>query len=120
MNTVDSPDTLMPIFSDKGLIHLLTVGVYFLKKAKRFELVSCLYNIFTPTLARQRDFSALAHATDDMHTCYVNILEIEKTKKRHLGKYYRVAFYGAVFKELDGKEFIYKEPDVSRSSIGAC
>lgn len=27
-----------------------------------------------------------------------------------LGRYFRVGFYGASFQDLDGKEFIYKEP----------
>lgn len=27
-----------------------------------------------------------------------------------LGKYYRVGFYGSKFEDLNGKEFVYKEP----------
>lgn len=27
-----------------------------------------------------------------------------------LGRYFRVGFYGASFQDLDGREFIYKEP----------
>ena len=33
-----------------------------------------------------------------------------------LGSYYRVGFYGAGFEELNGKEFIYKEPKITKLS----
>ncbi len=31
-----------------------------------------------------------------------------------LGSFYRVGFYGPDFDELDGQEFIYKEPKITR------
>jgi hypothetical protein len=102
-----------PIFTDRGLVHVLEVAITFLKRAKRYELVSSLYNLFLPTLERRRDYRRLASATEDMHGCFAQILELERTKRRHLGKYYRVAFFGQHFGALNGKEYIYKEPDVS-------
>lgn len=33
-----------------------------------------------------------------------------ENKSRMLGRYFRVGFYGSRFEELDGKEYIYKEP----------
>jgi dedicator of cytokinesis protein 6/7/8 len=33
-----------------------------------------------------------------------------------LGSYYRVGFYGVDFEELNGKEFIYKEPKITKLS----
>lgn len=103
----------LPIFSDRGLMHILNVGIRFLKEAQRFELVSHLYNIFLPTLEQHRDFVNLALAAGDMHSCYEKILEIQRTKKRYLASYYRVAFFGGAFQSYDGREYIYKEPDVS-------
>ncbi len=40
----------------------------------------------------------------------------DRTQKRHLGTYYRVGFYGIPFQniDMDGKEYIYKEPDVTK------
>ena len=32
------------------------------------------------------------------------------------GTYYRVGFYGLWFAELDGQEFIYKEPAITKLS----
>lgn len=37
-----------------------------------------------------------------------------KQQSRMLGSYYRVGFYGKCFDELDGKEFVYKEPKITR------
>jgi len=33
-----------------------------------------------------------------------------------LGSYYRVGFYGVSYEELNGKEFIYKEPKITKLS----
>lgn len=37
-----------------------------------------------------------------------------QNESRFLGSYYRVAFYGNPFEELNGQEFIYKEPKLTR------
>ena len=31
-----------------------------------------------------------------------------------LGSYYRVGFYGSAFEEMDGAEYIYKEPKITK------
>ena len=36
--------------------------------------------------------------------------------KRILGTYYRVQFYGRPFEDLDGQEYIYKEPQITQLS----
>ncbi len=37
-----------------------------------------------------------------------------KGNKRLFGTYFRVGFYGTKFDELDGQEFIYKEPGITK------
>ena len=37
-----------------------------------------------------------------------------QSERRMLGSYYRVGFYGKAFEELDTKEFIYKEPKITK------
>jgi hypothetical protein len=37
-----------------------------------------------------------------------------QNESRFLGSYYRVAFFGNLFEELSGQEFIYKEPKLTR------
>lgn len=34
--------------------------------------------------------------------------------KRVFGTYFRVGFYGSSFGDLDGEEFIYKEPAITK------
>jgi hypothetical protein len=34
--------------------------------------------------------------------------------KRVFGTYFRVGFYGAKFGDLDGEEFVYKEPAITK------
>lgn len=37
-----------------------------------------------------------------------------KGNKRLFGTYFRVGFYGTKFEEIDGQEFIYKEPGITK------
>lgn len=37
-----------------------------------------------------------------------------QSQTRLLGSYYRIGFYGAEFEELDNKEYVYKEPKITR------
>jgi len=56
----------------------------------------------------------LAKSHEELHNIFIKIIELDSTGSRLLGSYYRVGFYGAAFKELDCKEFIYKEPKITR------
>ena len=44
----------------------------------------------------------------------VLILLIFQEGKRMMGTYFRVGFYGAKFGDIDGEEFIYKEPAITK------
>ena len=45
------------------------------------------------------------------------IVEVTKSGKRLLGRFYRVAFFGsAYFEEENGQEYIYKEPKITSLS----
>lgn len=49
-----------------------------------------------------------------LHEAYSKIVEVMRSGKRLLGKYFRVAFFGqSFFEEEDGKEYIYKEPKIT-------
>ena len=41
---------------------------------------------------------------------------IHRRPKRILGTYYRVSFFGEPFGELNGQEYIYKEPQITQLS----
>lgn len=103
-----------PLFSDHGIRHVLRKAVEYFKKAQLYELVSKCYMLFFPMLESSQNYSELAAATKDMHDCFNEIVLIkDMEKKRFLGTYFRVGFFGKKFTELDGAEFIYKEPNVT-------
>uniref|UniRef100_A0A2K6KAZ4 Dedicator of cytokinesis 11 n=1 Tax=Rhinopithecus bieti TaxID=61621 RepID=A0A2K6KAZ4_RHIBE len=59
-------------------------------------------------------FQKLTQVYRTLHGAYTKILEVMHTKKRLLGTFFRVAFYGqSFFEEEDGKEYIYKEPKLT-------
>lgn len=88
-----------------------------LEKAERFELLGPLYRLIIPIYENKRDYMALS-------TCYLclnqacnKVVEVTRTGKRLLGRFYRVAFFGsAYFEEENGQEYIYKEPKVTSLS----
>lgn len=48
---------------------------------------------------------------------YAKVVDVNKSGRRLLGRYYRVAFYGqAYFEEESGLQYIYKEPKVTSLS----
>lgn len=49
-----------------------------------------------------------------LHEAYTKIVEVMRSGKRLLGKYFRVAFFGqSFFEEEDSKQYIYKEPKIT-------
>jgi dedicator of cytokinesis protein 9/10/11 len=48
-----------------------------------------------------------------LHRAYSKIVEVMHSGKRLLGKYFRVAFFGALFEDENGKEYVYKEPKIT-------
>lgn len=102
-----------PLFTKQGLIRMLRAAVYLLKKAERYELVSPIYGVFMPILEQARRYGALAEACTDLQECFERILQLQDTNRRHLGTFFRVAFAGRLFGGMDGRQFIYKEPNVT-------
>lgn len=47
-----------------------------------------------------------------LHDAYTRIDQLQG--KRVFGTYFRVGFYGPKFDDLDGTEFIYKEPTLTK------
>jgi len=56
----------------------------------------------------------LAKCHEDLTNIFKKIMDLDSSGSRMLGSYYRVGFYGVAFKDLDGKEYIYKEPKITR------
>ncbi|CAG9532753.1 unnamed protein product [Cercopithifilaria johnstoni] len=118
-------------FTQNGLVHLVEKTAQFMEKAQMYESMVQLYKVITPILEENRDYRHLAQ----VHGCLSQALSrIEPTvpliediadawysplpsaDKRCFGTYFRVGFYGSRFGDLDGVEFIYKEPAITKLS----
>jgi hypothetical protein len=97
-----------------------------------YEAVNDIYHVLTPIYEANRDFKKLSQVHSKLHE-YFNRILIQVTNKifvffykkyfsyfffkgnkRLFGTYFRVGFYGTKFDELDGQEFIYKEPGITK------
>ncbi|XP_053129814.1 dedicator of cytokinesis protein 11 isoform X3 [Hemicordylus capensis] len=101
-------------YSEEVLVELLEQCADGLWKAERYETISEVAKMIIPIYEKRREFEKLTQIYRTLHGAYTKILEVMQTKKRLLGTYFRVAFYGqAFFEEEDGKEYIYKEPKLT-------
>nr|XP_056714924.1 dedicator of cytokinesis protein 11 [Euleptes europaea] len=101
-------------YSEEVLVELLEQCVDGLWKAERYETISEVSKLIIPIYEKRREFEKLTQVYRTLHGAYTKILEVMQTKRRLLGTYFRVAFYGqAFFEEEDGKEYIYKEPKLT-------
>ncbi|VDK84318.1 unnamed protein product, partial [Onchocerca ochengi] len=118
-------------FTQNGLVHLVEKTAQFMEKAQMYESMIQLYKIITPILEENRDYRQLAQ----VHNCLsqalsrieptISVIEdiadawyspLPSADKRCFGTYFRVGFYGSRFGDLDGVEFIYKEPAITKLS----
>ncbi|XP_030886778.1 dedicator of cytokinesis protein 11 [Leptonychotes weddellii] len=96
------------------LLELLEQCVDGLWKAERYEVISEISKLIIPIYEKRREFEKLTQVYRTLHGAYTKVLEVMHTKKRLLGTFFRVAFYGqSFFEEEDGKEYIYKEPKLT-------
>ncbi|GAM18922.1 hypothetical protein SAMD00019534_020970, partial [Acytostelium subglobosum LB1] len=100
-------------FSIKGLQSAIYSAMNDFRNAECFEFSILLYKLMVPLCEATRDYKELASIYKEMHELYNQIVKAEENKSRLLGRYYRVGFYGKKFEELDGVEFVYKEPKLT-------
>ncbi|NXS89335.1 DOC11 protein, partial [Erpornis zantholeuca] len=101
-------------YSEEVLVELLEQCVDGLWKAERYETISEVSKLIIPIYEKRREFEKLTQLYRTLHRAYAKILEVMHTRKRLLGTFFRVAFYGQTFfEEEDGKEYIYKEPKLT-------
>ncbi|KAM3718831.1 Dedicator of cytokinesis protein [Dirofilaria immitis] len=118
-------------FTQNGLVHLVEKTAQFMEKAQMYESMIQLYKVIIPILEENHDYRHLAQ----VYSCLSQALSrIEPTipliedigdawysplpsaDKRCFGTYFRVGFFGGRFGDLDGVEFIYKEPAITKLS----
>ncbi|XP_060539930.1 dedicator of cytokinesis protein 11 isoform X1 [Pantherophis guttatus] len=101
-------------YTEEVLVELLEQCVDGLWKAERYEVIAEVAKMMIPIYEKRREFEKLTQVYRTLHGAYSKILEVMQSKRRLLGTYFRVAFYGqAFFEEEDGKEYIYKEPKLT-------
>ncbi|XP_006571706.1 dedicator of cytokinesis protein 9 isoform X1 [Apis mellifera] len=99
------------------LLEQLEICAEMLEKAERFELLGHLYRLIVPMYEEKRNYEALANCYSHLAQACNKIVEVTKSGKRLLGRFYRVAFFGsAYFEDENGQEYIYKEPKVTSLS----
>ncbi|GLG92417.1 Dedicator of cytokinesis protein 9 [Gryllus bimaculatus] len=85
-----------------------------LDKAERYELLGELFRLIIPMYERRQSYEMLAQCYQALAAACTKVVDVTRSGKRLLGRYYRVAFYGqAYFEDESGSEYIYKEPKVT-------
>eukprot|EP01121_Diplochlamys_sp_Union-15-3_P013066 TRINITY_DN4009_c0_g1_i1.p1 TRINITY_DN4009_c0_g1~~TRINITY_DN4009_c0_g1_i1.p1 ORF type:complete len:676 (+),score=104.11 TRINITY_DN4009_c0_g1_i1:186-2030(+) len=101
-------------FTETGLLEVMDKAIGFLKRAKLYETANEMYKLLIPIYEKNRDYAKLADCHGDLQTIYDQIILVSESSSRLFECYYRVGFYGPDFEELNGKEFIYKEPPLTK------
>jgi len=101
------------VFSTAGLANIMREAAINLNKASQYEGVNDLYKLLLPIYEKHRNYKELSSCHKELHEIFDSIIE-SSSHQRFFGSYYRVAFFGSKFEELDGKEYIYKEPGLTK------
>lgn len=102
------------LFTEATLVSVCEGAATYLTHAQLFEAASDVLKLLVRIHDKNRDHSKLSAAYADLSDLHRKIREADLTHSRVLGSYYRVAFFGPKLPELDGQEFIYKEPRLTR------
>ncbi|KAL3252390.1 hypothetical protein MRX96_017703 [Rhipicephalus microplus] len=99
-------------FTENGLVGLLEQAANSFSLAGMYEATNEVYKILIPIAEAQRDYKKLANIHSKLHEAFTKV--DQQAGKRVFGTYFRVGFYGPRFGDLDGEEFIYKEPTLTK------
>lgn len=78
------------------LLEQLEVCADTLEKAERFELLGHLYRLIVPMYEAKRNYEALGNCYSHLAQACNKIVEVTRSGKRLLGRFYRIAFFGTV------------------------
>eukprot|EP01094_Clydonella_sp_ATCC50884_P017219 TRINITY_DN2957_c0_g1_i1.p1 TRINITY_DN2957_c0_g1~~TRINITY_DN2957_c0_g1_i1.p1 ORF type:complete len:1831 (-),score=674.61 TRINITY_DN2957_c0_g1_i1:292-5784(-) len=101
-----------------NLIETLKKGITMLTldSSRLYETANHLYKLLIPMYEADYNYNALKIVHSDLMNVYEHIMESIRTQGRMLGSYYRIGFYGQSFLDLNGSEYIYKEPKITKLS----
>ncbi|XP_077861413.1 dedicator of cytokinesis protein 7-like [Saccoglossus kowalevskii] len=100
------------LFSESGFVGLLETAVSKFTYAGMFETVNEVYKILIPIHEANKDYKKLAIMHGKIRDAFNKI--VQQGHKRLFGTYFRVGFYGNMFGDLDGQEYVYKEPPITK------
>merc|ERR1719412_997513 len=99
-------------FTENGLIDFLEQAGEEFNQAGMYEAVNEVYKAVIPIAEASRDFKKLTEIHKSLYKAFEKIENLQG--KRVFGTYFRVGFYGQRFGDLDGEEFVYKEPMLTK------
>lgn len=99
-------------FTEIGLVGLLEHAASSFNLAGMYEAVNDVYSILIPMAEANRDYKRLAAIHAKLHEAFTRVEQLQG--KRVFGTYFRVGFYGSKLGDLNGEEFIYKEPTLTK------
>uniref|UniRef100_A0A1B6EVF4 Dedicator of cytokinesis protein 7 n=1 Tax=Cuerna arida TaxID=1464854 RepID=A0A1B6EVF4_9HEMI len=99
-------------FTESGLIGLLEHAANSFYSAGMYEAMNNVYKVMIPITEANRDYKKLANIHGKLHDAFNRMEQLQG--KRVFGTYFRVGFYGSKFGDLNGEEFIYKEPTLTK------
>ncbi|KAL7670821.1 hypothetical protein ACOME3_005740 [Neoechinorhynchus agilis] len=94
--------------NEQGFVGLLEQAAIFFVHAQAYEVVNEIYKVLIPIFEAHRDYKKLSQIYGKLNDFFGRIFN--QGQKRLFGTYFRVAFYGESFNEVDEWEFVYKEP----------
>lgn len=104
-------------YTEFTLLEQLETCADYLDKAERYEVMGELFKLVIPIYEKKRNYEQLRKCYHSLASNYDKVIEVNRSGKRLLGRYYRVGFYGsAYFEDESGKEHVYKEPKVTSLS----
>lgn len=83
-------------YTEQMLLEQLKECADYLDRAERYECLGELYRLIIPIYEHRRDYFSLSQSYEHLMTGYNKVLDVNRTGKRMLGRYYRVVFFGQV------------------------
>ncbi|EAX89875.1 Dedicator of cytokinesis family protein [Trichomonas vaginalis G3] len=113
----DLPD--VPGFCDSKYFHFPVIidciikMINYSQEKEYHEITIDLIGIVIPFMQYNSDYSFMSQTLGNISNSAVAVAGIAKDQERLLGKYYRVNFFGDVFKDDDKKSYIYREKELT-------
>ncbi|XP_078656499.1 dedicator of cytokinesis protein 7-like isoform X10 [Branchiostoma floridae x Branchiostoma belcheri] len=101
-------------FTELGLVGLLEQAANAFSMAQMYEALNETYKILIPIHEAERSHKKLATIHGKLQEAFQQIIKQDQAGKRMFGTFFRVGFYGSKFGDLDGEEFVYKEPAITK------